>query len=132
MKNQIHSKKKNNFLMQIIFGIVVLIILISGYILYQPKKIAFSTPYYQKLAKECEQKTSKNCCLASVKRMEETKSLKISSEGVCNKGYKREMMTCIDSFVWCEKIITNNNDESVELPKNTITIKECDTAGGEV
>ena len=70
-----------------------------------------SQTYYDKLRQECEQKNSKNCCLASVERMEEIGAHKVSADGVCDYGYKKGTMMCIDSFAWCEKASINDTSK---------------------
>ncbi len=100
---------------QIILGIVVLVVLIGGYIFYQSEnadRTTTSAAYYQELTQECEQKDNKSCCMASVKRMEETGSYKVSVNGICDYGYKKEMMRCVDSFTWCEAMTINDTSKA--------------------
>jgi len=61
-------------------------------------KIKKELGYYEKLKQECNRKDSKNCCLASVERMESIDA-KLAENDKCKKGYRRELMMCIDSFV---------------------------------
>lgn len=64
---------------------------------------------YQALGQQCLERGSFNCCMASVKTMakggyrqaSEFKSLE--DEG-CPKGYRRNILRCIDSFAWCEPV----------------------------
>jgi len=100
--------------LKIIIGIVAVIIF-GSYIIYQlhkdDNKFAQSSEYYEKLAQECKQKVSKNCCMASVKRMQETGSYKVSAHGICNYGYKKETMLCVGSYSWCERKAVNNTSK---------------------
>jgi hypothetical protein len=66
--------------------------------------IQTSDPYYLKLEKQCYERTSPNCCLASLQGMVTTQSKLADANGTCPAGYKRVMMKCIDTYVWCEKI----------------------------
>ncbi len=113
--NTNHLKYKN--MKKIILGILVLIIAGGGYVAYQLQKDdnqfaqgKSSAEYYQNLRKECEQKTSKSCCLASVEAMKKDNAHKINGD-VCSYGYKKESMLCVDSFTWCKPLTINETSK---------------------
>ena len=57
--------------------------------------------YYQKLASQCLQKGSYSCCISSVKNMRQG-NYRIEPESGCPEGFNRNMLKCIDTFIWCE------------------------------
>ena len=61
--------------------------------------IQTDAPYYLTLKKQCH---NNSCCLGSLKAMVETQS-KLAQNDSCPTGYRRMMMRCVDSYVWCEK-----------------------------
>ena len=102
---------------KIILGIVVLVIVVGGYIFYQNQTDeldGISTPvaYYQGLKQECNLKEDKECCLASVEGMKSDGAAAIDpNTGICNYGYKREMLLCVDSFAWCKPLTINETNK---------------------
>ncbi|TSC95541.1 MAG: hypothetical protein Athens101410_495 [Parcubacteria group bacterium Athens1014_10] len=85
----------------------LIVALIIGLYLYSffSKKVEVSNfkGYYGELAKQCEQKSSYNCCIASVRAMTNG-NYKLSENNTCENGFKPNMLMCIDSFKWCEPI----------------------------
>ena len=59
--------------------------------------------YYENLAKQCLQKSSYECCISSVKNMEQG-NYKLKPETGCPEGYNKNGLKCIDAFTWCEPI----------------------------
>jgi len=59
-----------------------------------------TTPYYQKLADKCQES---NCCLSSLDSLIAGHYALAPENGTCPKGYRRNMLLCIDSYAWCEK-----------------------------
>ena len=57
--------------------------------------------YYDTLAKECQTRQSRGCCLASVKAMRAGHYTLLPPEG-CPAGYQPNGMRCIDSDHWCQ------------------------------
>lgn len=57
---------------------------------------------YNRLAKDCEQRGSKSCCLASVLAMRRGGFQPAPPEESCPAGTSRNMMRCEDSYQWCE------------------------------
>jgi hypothetical protein len=57
---------------------------------------------YDRLAKDCDTRGSKSCCLASVLAMRRGGFQPASPEGNCPAGTTRNMMRCEDSYQWCE------------------------------
>ncbi len=80
------------------------LVMIGGFIyqsFYNNKN--YKNSYYSKLAKECEkEKSSKSCCLASVREMEAGSSV-LAKDNKCPVSYKREMFKCVGSYQWCQK-----------------------------
>ena len=100
----------------LLIGIALLVIGSAGYGVghYLRKDhhgLKIDDPYYEKLAQECQKRTSPNCCLASLEAMIGDNAREIPESGVCDYGYKREMMSCIDSFVWCKPITINETSK---------------------
>ena len=69
----------------------------------QNTETAATQDYYDKLASECNNKESENCCLASVKAMKAGNYTLVPEQG-CLAGYQPNMMKCKDSYTWCEPI----------------------------
>jgi len=63
------------------------------------KPIQTDDPYYLKLEKQCD---GNGCCLTSLRGMIAARS-KLAN-GTCPKGYRRNMLKCIHTYDWCEKI----------------------------
>jgi hypothetical protein len=63
------------------------------------RPIQTDDPYYLKLEKQCD---GNGCCLTSLRGMIAARS-KLAN-GTCSKGYRKNMLRCIDTYVWCEKI----------------------------
>ena len=95
-------------LIKIVLIIVALIVaLIVGINLYSylSKRVEVKKfpDYYQSLAEQCLQKSSYECCIASVRAMENG-NYKLSENNKCEDGFTPNLMECIDSFKWCEPI----------------------------
>ncbi len=76
----------------------------------------FSTlPYYEQLRKQCAERESEGCCLASVNAMEQ-KGFSLKSENGCPDGFMQNRLLCVDSYTWCildndiEKATNESND----------------------
>jgi hypothetical protein len=78
-----------------------LLILLIGCDNSDPIQTTKYANYYNNLREICKSKSSQNCCLASVNAMKRTNAKIAPTEG-CDIGYRRELLICIDSFVWCE------------------------------
>lgn len=76
----------------------------------QNTETADAQNYYNRLTKECKNKGSENCCLASVKAMKAGNYTLVPEQG-CPAGYQPNMMKCIDSYTWCEPI-ENTSEET--------------------
>ena len=72
--------------------------------------------YYDRLTKECKNKGSENCCLASAKVMKAGNYTLVPKEG-CPAGYQPNMMRCEDSYTWCEPI-KNTSEETTGQSAN--------------
>ena len=93
--------KKIIFLTSLISFVLVGGIIYQNF--YKKNSQIYKNPYYSKLAKECEkEKSSKSCCLASVRAMEADKAF-LAKDNKCPVGYKREMFKCIGTYQWCQK-----------------------------
>ena len=66
--------------------------------------------YYDRLTKECKNKGSENCCLASVNAIKAGNYTLVPEQG-CPAGYQPNMMRCKDSYTWCEPI-KNTSEET--------------------
>ncbi len=84
----------------------------AGYFIYQNTKASAQNGYYEKLAQECQQKSSPSCCLASLEAMKKDNAHKISDGDMCNYGYKKEGMLCADTFIWCKPLSINETNKT--------------------
>jgi hypothetical protein len=66
--------------------------------------------YYKELAKGCESKTDKNCCISSVKKMMDDSFDLLDNSGVCEKGMIVKSLECEDSYKWCQPAILSDNE----------------------
>lgn len=83
-------------------------ILVAGVVVaeeQEPKNAENFAPNIIELAKDCEKKLSRNCCLASVKRIKEGSYLLSKAQTLrdakCPEGYFADTLRCKDSFIWC-------------------------------
>ncbi len=83
--------------------------------------------YYKELLKKCRS----SCCKGSVRIMARGKYLRAEAGG-CPKGYKLNMLKCIDSYRWCEpKKDINQNKEINSKLDTEVLIRRCHSSGGE-
>jgi len=102
-------KKMNKILKAfMMFGIVGIISIV--FTSNSLAKINDSEEYYQKLSGECNSSSDKTCCLDSLEQMKKDGGYKMPSSGVCDYGYKREMMNCESSFEWCKPATINETN----------------------
>jgi len=89
----------------IVIGLVAVLIIGSNNLLAlkQENGISKLPDYYKNLAKECKSRSSYNCCMSSVNNMANG-NYKLEPETGCPDGYQRNMLKCIDTFVWCEPV----------------------------
>jgi hypothetical protein len=96
--------KKIIIILSVIIGLII--VLAVGIIYFQPtqkQNISELSDYYKNLAKECESKSSYNCCMSSVNNMADG-NYQLAPENGCPNGYQGNMLKCIDSFKWCEPV----------------------------
>ncbi len=116
---------------KIILTILTLILMSgAGYFIYQNTKTSAQNGYYEKLAQECQQKSSPDCCLSSLEAMKKDNAHKINAGDMCSYGYKKESMLCIDSFSWCRPLSINETSkdafyQSLRDKCETNNFKEC-------
>lgn len=55
-------------------------------------------PQYDQLERECE---GSSCCISSVRTMRMLDAVLATNRETCPQGYERDMLRCIDSYVWC-------------------------------
>jgi len=95
----------NRNLVIILSVAALMIILTAGTKIYfslkEKAEINKLPDYYQRLAKECNAKSSYNCCVSSVNEMSKKRYNLEPKEG-CPKGFQRNMLKCEDTFIWCE------------------------------
>jgi hypothetical protein len=110
---------------------VVLILIVSVLIIalifmmpYLNRKLEISSypEYYKKLAIECESKESYECCISSVRNMFNG-NYTLALEGECPEGYLKNMLKCIDTYVWCE---SSNKNNELHLVSFDGTCKDTD------
>jgi len=89
----------------IVVAIIATLIIGLNLYLYSNQKIEVSSfkGYYHELAKQCEQKSSFGCCIASVRAMENG-NYRLSENNICDDSFTPNVMRCIDSFKWCEPV----------------------------
>ncbi|MFH1785888.1 MAG: hypothetical protein ABH842_05660 [Candidatus Micrarchaeota archaeon] len=108
-------------------GVVVLVVLLVLILsLNQKEEGPELLEYYKVLAEQCEAKGSYSCCMASVNNMAAYNYMLEPATG-CPSGYQRNMLKCIDTFVWCEKMdvilpINNTNQTVVNNTQNNTSV----------
>jgi len=65
-----------------------------------PYALNTTDPYYLKLEKEC---NGSSCCRASLKVMADNNYTLVPQNGICTKGFHKEMMKCITTYQWCHR-----------------------------
>jgi len=88
---------------------------------------AAQTKYYEDLKVLCREKSSIECCMASVAAMESGEFRQASKKETenygCPEGFKRNSMRCMDSLQWCQPQPANDNIPSVEAKATPEHIK---------
>lgn len=105
--------------------VVVCILSLNAYV-YLGKKAevsSFKDSYYGVLARQCENKASFNCCMASVRAMKNG-NYKLSDNNTCSDGFTQNMMKCISTFKWCEPI-NKSGEKQTSQEKDKVTLKTC-------
>lgn len=69
---------------------------------------------YQALAESCKQRGSVNCCMSSLRTMRENNYFPASEDDSgnysCPEGFNRNLIRCIDSFIWCQPVEQKRNE----------------------
>ncbi len=114
-----------------ILGIIILVIIIGGYFVYQnnnqsQSQVKISEEYYQGLKDKCEISKFKLCCLDSVKTMEVVGGYKFGdfmTDG-CKDGYEMMKLRCPGAYILCSPFdeFTDDRGNLPLVPSGELTI----------
>lgn len=80
--------------------------------------------YYREIANTNDCKESP-CCMSGLRRMVENNYLLADENENCPEGFKPNMLLCIDTLIWCEPILSDNEEELAQNCKEKLDVDCC-------
>lgn len=80
--------------------------------------------YYREIANTNDCKESP-CCMSGLRWMVKNNYLLADENENCPEGFKPNMQLCIDTLIWCEPILSDNEEELAQNCKEKLDVDCC-------